>query len=537
MNYLIDNKVRIIPDAEGTYASIAEIAVTQTMVERVHRFRRTCLVQSNKAFSIAVAIVAFFLAYSFLLSLGPYMLRDADTFWHIRTGEWILDHAQLPTVDFYSYTQTGKPWISPEWLSEIFYAVAYKFDGWRAVTIVAVTACAAIIGILCFYLLQHLRFSVAIGLTVLTAVTISGHFVARPHVFSYVLLGIWMITLLDAYDDDNFSLPSLFILAPLMILWANLHGSFTFGLALLYVFASFCIYQNVVQKNYAKCWRLLFIASAVTVCALITPYGISPAFETIKLLDMKATLGSVIGEWRQPIFQLLSLNLIYLIIILAAIAGLGIRLRGPRLVVFSLITVLGLSHIRGLVMFFILVPIILARPAARCAWYLVPQLSGTKTSETDQASDPVLSFLQRRSFAILASCMAVAVLITGWTWWREDIVPSKAITPKAAIDFVQRTNIAGNVFNWYNFGGYLIFSGIPTFIDGRTELFGDDFLHKYSEAEKLADINSAFEMLDEYKVNWVVFPPEVPLMKALARSALWDEVYSDEYSAVFMRHR
>ena len=494
------------------------------------------MVQSNKAFFITVAIVAFLLVYSELLFLGRYLLQDADTFWHIRTGQWILDHAQFPTVDFYSYTETGKPWISQEWLSEIFYAVAYKFGGWRAVTMIAVTSSAAIIGILSFYLLRYLRFSVAIGLTVLTALAISPHFLARPHIFSYVLLGIWMITLLDAYDDDNFSLPSLLILAPLMILWANVHGSFTFGLALLYVFASFCIYQNIVQKNYAKCWRLLVMASVVTVSALITPYGIAPAYKTITLLDMTFA-HSYIVEWRPPDFQGHTFRLIYLATIFSAIAGLGIRLRGPRLVVFGLITVMGLSYIRGLLMFFILVPIILARPAARCAWYLLPQLSGTKTSEREEASDPVLSFLRKRSFAILASSAALAVLITGWTWWRQDIVPSKAITPKAAIEFVQRTNITGNVFNWYGFGGYLIFSGIPTFIDGRAELFGDAFLHKYSDTETLVDIGSAFEMLDEYNVNWVVFPPREPLARALARSAQWDKVFSDEYSVVFVRHR
>ena len=493
------------------------------------------MVHSNNNFYLATALTVSLVCYSFLLLLGPFLLQDADTFWHIRVGQWILDHAQFPTVDFYSYTEFGKPWISTEWLSQIFYAVAFKLGGWRAVTILAVTSCAAIIGILCFYLLRHLRFSVAIGWTALTVAAISPHFLARPHIFSYVLLAIWLINLLDAYDDGDFSLPSLFTLAPLMILWANLHGSFTFGLALLYVFAGFCLYQNIVQHNYTKCRRLLVVVSVVTASAFITPYGIASVFMTVKLLDMKSALGNFITEWRPPDFQGHPFRLIYLVTILSAIAGLGIRLCKPRLIAFSLITVLGLSYIRGLMTFFFLVPIILARPAAGCVGYLAPQLSGAKTSEGDNASDPVLRFLQKRSFAIVAGCMALAVLSTVWTWWREDIVPPQSIAPKAAIDFVQRTNITGNVFNSYNFGGYLIFSGIPTFIDGRAELFGDAFLHKYFDAVDLVNINSAFELLDEYKVTWVILVPKEPLAKALARSALWDEVYSDEYSIVFVR--
>ena len=114
-------------------------------------------------------------------------------------------------------------------------------------------------------------------------------------------------------------------------------------------------------------------------------------------------------------------------------------------------------------------------------------------------------------------------------------MPSKEIAPRAAIDFIQRAHIGGNVFNWYGFGGYLIFSGIPTFIDGRAELFGDEFVHKYVDAETLIDIDRAFAILDDYKVNWIIFPPDKPLAKALARNARWDGVYSDENSVVFVR--
>ena len=417
------------------------------------------MVHSNNKFFITAALAVFLICYSCLLPLGPYLLEDPDIFWHIRTGQWILDHAQFPTVDFYSYTAFGKPWISTEWLSEILYAVAFKFGGWRAVTILAVTACATTVALLCSYLLRQLRFSVAIGWTVLTTVAISPHFLARPHLFAYVLLTIWIISLLDAYDNDNFNSPSLLTLAPLMIFWANLHGSFTLGLALLYVFAGFSLYKNIVQHNYTKCWRLLVVASVVTVSALITPYGISPAFMTIKLFGIKSTLGHFIGEWRPPDFQEHPFRLIYLVTILSTIAGLGVQLCKARLIAFSLITVLGLSYIRGLMMFFLTVPIILARPAAGRVWYLAPRLPGTKTFASDNASDPVLAFLQKRSFAILSGCMAIAVLITVWTCGREDLVPVKPITPKAAIDFVQRTHITGNVqlvrFSWLShFFGY-----------------------------------------------------------------------------------
>jgi hypothetical protein len=133
--------------------------------------------------------------------------------------------------------------------------------------------------------------------------------------------------------------------------------------------------------------------------------------------------------------------------------------------------------------------------------------------------------------------MAVAALITVSIWWRGDVGPPEAIAPKGAIDFVRRANIKGNVLNEYGFGGYLIFSGIPTFVDGRALLFGDAFLRRYFEAVGLVDIDSTFELLDEYKVTWVVLYPKAPLALALARSGVWDKAYSDKFSVVLVRHQ
>ena len=85
------------------------------------------------------------------------------------------------------------------------------------------------------------------------------------------------------------------------------------------------------------------------------------------------------------------------------------------------------------------------------------------------------------------------------------------------------------------FGGYLIFSGIPTFIDGRIPPYSDDFVRRTFEAIKLADIDDSFRLLDEYNVNWVILRPAEALTRALARSGFWNEVYSDKYAVVFVR--
>jgi hypothetical protein len=500
-------------------------------------FRMKQFFQSINRFYLSTAITVFLICYAGLLLLpGSSFLKDPDTFWHIRTGQWILDHVQFPTVDFFSYTASGKPWISTEWLSEIFFAVAFRFGGWRAVVVLAVISTAAIVGILVFYLVRYLRFSVAIGWAVLTTLAISPHFLARPHIFSYVLVAIWLIKLLDAYDSENPNLPSLGTLVPLMVFWANVHGSFTFGLALLYVFGGVLFFRSIVRREYNESRHHLLIVSIVSISALITPYGISSALMTIKLLDLKFTI-SHIEELHSPDFQVYRIHLVLFVGLVAAIVGLGIRLGGAKLIAFSLIMLVGLSYLRGLVMFFFLAPLILARPASQCVSYLKAAPANMQSSDNNKVSDPVLRYLQKRLIAIPVVCMAVAALVSVSTWWREDIIPSKDIAPNAAIDFVRRTNITGNVFNSYNFGGFLVFSDIPTFVDGRALPFGDGFLHKYFDAVDLIDIDGTFQMLDDYKISWVILRPLEPISRALAQSVFWDKVYSDKYSVVFTRRQ
>jgi len=122
------------------------------------------VLQPITRFNLSVSITIFFACYSGLLLLpGLSLLQDADVFWHIRTGQWILDYAEIPAVDYFSYTAYGKPWIPTEWLSEIAFAEAFRVGGWRAVVIVTAISIGAIAGLLSFYLLRCLRFSVAIG--------------------------------------------------------------------------------------------------------------------------------------------------------------------------------------------------------------------------------------------------------------------------------------------------------------------------------------------------------------------------------------
>jgi len=275
---------------------------------------------------------------------------------------------------------------------------------------------------------------------------------------------------------------------------------------------------------------------AVGASALLTPYGVYSALFVLKLMNMKFLMTHT-NEWLSPDFQAYPYLLFYLVALLAAMAGLGVQLRGSRLVAFSALMFLGLSHIRGLFMFFLLAPIILARPIlARAAWFRAEHLVDGQSSEAAKVADPVLYYLQKRPVTMPTIFLILAAVVTAHSWQEINIGPPKDIAPDAAIDFVRRAGITGNVFNSQAFGSYLIFVGIPPFIDTRAPPYTDDFVRRYYNAVTLKDIDDAFRLLDEYKVQWVFLGPNDPLVKVLIRSALWNEAYSDSYSVVLVRH-
>jgi hypothetical protein len=448
-----------------------------------------------------------------------------------------LDHAQVPTVDFYSYTAVGKRWISTEWLAEIFFALVFKIGEWRGVVLLSALACATMIAIVCFYLLQHLRFSIAVGWTALTALAISSHFLARPHLFSYIVALIWVIKLLESYDRSEFRSATP-VFCVLMVLWANLHPSFTFGVVLLYVFAGCSCYEKLSRGECRECKEELLAVIGVSLCALLTPYGIFSALLTLQTISMKIPLQHVI-EWHSPDLQQDKIHLFLIVSFLMVMTGLGVRLQGPRLIVYGMTLILGLSYSRGLSLFFLLSPILFARPIADSAiWCRAVQNSqAANGSKVVKSLDPILLYIQKRSLRIPAFGLAVAALVTAMSWRELGVGPPNSVAPKAAMDFVIKAGITGNVFNNYNFGGYLIFKGIPTFIDGREPPYTDEFLRQYFDTIQLADGTGALQLLDRYNVKWALLQPTDPLTKALTKSDQWKDVYADNYSTVIVRSR
>jgi len=481
----------------------------------------------SPAAPILVIVFCSFLA--FIEARPAALLDDPDTLWHIQAGKWMLEHFNFLSVDTFSYTAAGVFWMNTEWLSQVIYAAVFNIGGFNAVAFLAALVCAATVTVVSDYLLNEMRFSVAIGWASLSWLAIKPHFLARPHIFSYLLLTIWMTFLLRAEDDRGLGWRHLLPLSGLAVIWANLHGSFTLGLLFLYIFVGAQVLRCRSVGDWKGCLAPVCLCVVVTSSCLLNPNGYRAFLATLEVLRMSHALASV-HEAQAPDFQNDKLHLVLLVSLLGGMLALRLRLGLARILVFSAIFTMGLSYMRGLIMFFLLTPMLLARPFAEShAFFYANRLQ-------QPASDPdhVIKFIRLYGMTLALPFLALglsgsAMLLT------RSLEPPQSIAPKAALEFVRRERIPGNVFNHYNFGGYLIASGIPTFVDGRDFPFGDSFLAEYSSAAAVVDIRESFKLLDRYKINWTLLPPQEPLNRALKESSGWREAYSDDYAVVFVR--
>jgi len=137
----------------------------------------------------AVLTVATLYYCLFVFGAGERLFRDSDSGWHIRNGEWILAHHALPTSDPYSFSKEGQPWFAWEWGSDVLMGWAHRWDGLRGVAVVFAVAIA-----LCTWLWCRLQlalggdFFIAALLAPPFLTTASLHWLARPHVLSWVFL-------------------------------------------------------------------------------------------------------------------------------------------------------------------------------------------------------------------------------------------------------------------------------------------------------------------------------------------------------------
>jgi hypothetical protein len=451
--------------------------------------------------------------YALLLINGNILLGDSDSYWHIAVGRWILDHGAFPTTDIYSFTKAGDPWISSSWLAQVVYAAAYDWAGWAGPIVVAAAAIAVAFALLAFILGRHIPTRYAI-LIPLAALLLSGsHLLARPHVLVFPVMVAWTSGLLRASERGES--PSYWLL-PLLVLWANLHGGFVFGLALVAPLAFDALWNADASRRKSLAMRWFAFGLAALVACCITPYGWGSILASRKILGLGELL-HLICEWMPANFSTFGP---FEGSILAAIAGalyFGVRLTPPRILLVLGLLHMGLSHVRNVEIFALLAPLVVVGPLS-----------------AQFALEPAR--FARAAFPS-ASAAVVAAILAASTWAfaaNHSFTPPANQAPAVAIEVLKAHN-AKRIMNDLPFAGYLISQGIPVFIDGRAELYGEAFEMAYYRSMQLRDVGLFLDLLKTYDIDAVLLTPETPAVTLLDHIGGWQRVYSDENAVVHIR--
>ncbi|WIW45563.1 hypothetical protein ML401_29590 [Bradyrhizobium sp. 62B] len=448
--------------------------------------------------------------YAMLLVAGPRLLADPDSYSHIEVGRWIIAHGALPASDPFSFSMRGAPWITFEWLSEVIYAGIYALAGWPGVVAIAAAAIALAFGLFTSFLLRELSPTLTLLMVMAAVVLLAPHMLARPHVFVLPVMVTWAAALVRCMDRAG---PPPYWALPLLVLWTNLHGSVVLALGLI----GPAVLEALLREARSEWPRVLlrwlpFTALAVAASCL-TPHGPEPLLMPLTTLGLGSAL-AWIAEWRPQDFSHIGG---FELLLLGSIFALS---RGITLPVVRALVVIGLLHfalaqIRNADLLAMLAPLYLAAPLGR-------KFGGP--AEDDAAV--VSRGLSLAGLGVLIAMSGVALA--------RDVRPAPSVAPQAAIAKADLAK-AGPVLNDYSFGGYLIFSGIPTFIDGRGELYGGPFINRYNRALALVDLVDFLKLLDEYKIGATLLAPSTPAVAMLDRLPEWQRVYSDDVVVVHKR--
>lgn len=391
------------------------------------------------SFALFAGLVAFALA-----AFSPALLNDSDTYWHIRAGEWMLAHGAVLRSDPFSYTYAGAPWQTQEWLAETLMAMSWHIKmgsgGWAGVHLLFALAAGATAAIVANFVRRRLELVPALLVTVLGLACVSGSLLARPHLLALPLLALWVAELVAAREQDR--APRWWLVA-VMPLWANLHGSFAFGLALAAALAVEAVIAARDRRRAALVWGLFVLAAIAS--AMLTPQGLQGLLFPLRLSAMHG-LGHI-GEWQASDFSHISP------LAIALLASLFVFARGQvivplfRLVLLMGLVYLALAHARHQMLLGVAGTMLLT-PSLGRAW-----------PAREEAGSPLL--LAAAGLLLVAAAFARLMMPV----MRED----DAVTPAAAIAHVPTSVRTLPVLNDYTFGGYLIWSRIrPSSIAAQT---------------------------------------------------------------------
>jgi len=436
------------------------------------------------------------------LGSSKTIFNDGDVSWHIATGQWILDHAAIPAVDPFSFTWAGKPWVAIEWLAEAMLGGAYRVAGYGGVAALVTACLMAVHGIVYVNASRYLRMAllpiVAMDF-VLIPMTL-----ARPHLLAWPLIAVWTWMMMRARQRER--APPL-AAALLMVVWANLHGSFVIGLAIAGAFGLEALVASTDRARALRGWGLFGLACGVAV--LVNANGIGGVLHPLHIANLEML--PLIDEWKPSNPRVTPLFFVVLAITLALIARRRPCLHPVRWLLLGALLALASLQVRH--------QAVLAIVAA----LVIPQGFATAVRAAPQ--------VRSRTGAIVAGGALLLVLARAMIPLSP---PDNETNPWHLIAAVPAQLRSQPVLNGYSMGGPLILSGIRPYIDGRGDMFGDELVVDYARISN-GDREAFAAAVARWDIHWAILPHGDRGLIGLLESSGWRRIASDEVGVIYVR--
>jgi hypothetical protein len=469
-----------------------------------------------------------------VLTMALRVSIDTDTWWHLRAGEWMVEHGAILRTDPFSLTRLGQAWVNPGWLAQILLYGIYRLGGFPALN--AFTALMVLVAFTFAWSIMEAPVTLR-AFVLLLAVTVSGvYWAVRPYILSFALAGAFLYVL-EGHRRGRRKL--IWLLPPLMALWVNLHGGFAVGFLLLGAYgvgALLELFWPVFRhkQSLTESWTadrgqvggLWAAFGASMLAAGLNPHGFAILLYPFQTVSIGA-LQDFIQEWQSPDFHQLHVQpfLWMLLLTMIAWAYSRRRVRPSELFLVAGFAYLSLMAGRNIALFALVAAPSLARHAQGA---LEPYIK--LNLRPDSAYPPRLRMVNVLLFGLLLLAAGVKMSIPLRAEENQDAI--RGFAPVAAARALKQEAPPGELFNSYNWGGYLIWDAYPqylTFVDGRTDLFDDEILNAYLLAWRAEP--GWLEVFQDWDIHVALIESDAPLRDALLGVG-WIERYSDEQAVI-----
>ena len=477
--------------------------------------------------------VSIFLYLS--LVAGESLLLDCDTGYHIRAGEYIIETHSVPKHDIFSFTNPPLPWTAHEWLSEVIMAVIHGKFGLTGVVIFFSLVIAAIYYVL-FRILKSSQAGILVSVAVALLVIGSSqlHWLARPHIFSLLLTLLWYYVL-DRYEyhEQNY----LYLLPAVMLLWVNLHGGFIIAFVLtgIYLagnFLKFLVAAPVEEEKYARKTRSFgLLTGACLLVSLINPRGYHLLLFPFRLASNRFIMDNV-HEFLSPNFHEPMTFTYLLLFMIAVLAVSRKRITLIELTLLLLFTYMSLYSARYIPIFAIIAAPVLVKQAG-----LFLKESEGRTAGFLKGMSRRVSSLDSSARGFFWPAAAVAAVLLIFFAGKISYHFDQKIKPVAAVEFLKKEHLQGNMFDNDEFGDYIIYAAWPeykVFFDGRSDMYGVERMKEYF---KVIRIETGWEdVLKKHKINWIIYDAKSVLSRFLLGRDDWKLIYADKVADIFVKN-